>query len=271
MRHYARRLNISLEEAEEVAAEVEHEVLGEDLVLVSYSLVALILVAVAAEKRHVPSSVAAIIIGCLLGLVLRLAGADAAPSLSFLHSVLFFNEEIFLYLLLPPIIFEAGFSLLRRTFFHNLATILTFAVVGTLLTMLIVGTACQLAGSAGWFAVGREDALDFRTPKDAFTFGALISATDPVATLSIMGAFNVDPLMYTLVAGESVLNDAVAIVLVRILNELGAEAFAQPSALLLGATQFLLVSCGSLLVGVGIAVCSSRLLKVWPGAASTRV
>ena len=44
---------------------------------------------------------------------------------------MFFNEEFFLYLLLPPIIFEAGLSLSRHHFFANFATIMLFAVVGT--------------------------------------------------------------------------------------------------------------------------------------------
>jgi len=190
--------------------------------------------------------------------VLRLAGAESAPTL---HSLLFFNEELFLYLLLPPIIFEAGFSLSRQHFFNNLATILLFAVVGTLLTTFVVGQACQIAGSAGLFRTGDEDALDFRVSRDAYTFGALISATDPVATLSIMGAYQVDPLMYTLVAGESVLNDAVAIVLVRILQSLGPAAFEHPSAFLLGVFQFVWVSLGSIAVGVCVALPSAVLLK----------
>lgn len=104
-------------------------------------------------------------------------------------------------ILLPPIIFEAGFSVSRKFFFNNLATILLFAVPGTLLTTFFVGQAVLIAGRAGLFRVGDEDALDFRVSRDAYTFGALISATDPVATLSIMGAYKVDPLMYTLVAG----------------------------------------------------------------------
>lgn len=178
-----------------------------------------------------------------------------------LHGLMFFNEELFMYLLLPPIIFEAGLSLSRHHFFANLATILIFAVFGTLATTAIVGLACQMAGRAGWFAKGSEDALDFRSPKDAFTFGALISATDPVATLSIMGAFKVEPLMFTLVAGESVLNDAVAIVLVRILSELGDAVFDHPAALLSGLGQFVAVSIGSLLVGIGVAAPSALLLK----------
>ena len=264
-----RMLNSSDDEmAAEVEAEQEavieeeeeayHSELGTDLVLLCYSLVALILVAMWAERQHVPSSLAAVLVGAFLGLVLRIAGAESAPSL---HSLLFFDEELFLYLLLPPIIFEAGFSLSRKFFFNNLATILLFAVVGTLLTTFIVGQACQIAGSAGLFRSANQDALDFRVPRDAYTFGALISATDPVATLSIMGAYKVDPLMFTLVAGESVLNDAVAIVLVRILQSLGPAAFKHPSAFLVGVFQFVWVSFGSICVGLLIALPSAVLLK----------
>jgi sodium/hydrogen exchanger 8 len=39
--------------------------------------------------------------------------------------------------------------------------------------------------------------------------GALISATDPVATLSVFAELDVPPLLYNIVFGESVLNDAV--------------------------------------------------------------
>ena len=235
-----------------------HTELGSDLVLLCFSIVALILVAIWAERRHVPSSLAAVLVGAFLGLVLRLAGAESAPNL---HSLLFFDEELFLYLLLPPIIFEAGFSLSRQYFFNNLLTILIFAVLGTLMTTFVVGQACQIFGKAGTFRTGDEDALDFRVSRDAYTFGALISATDPVATLSIMGAYQVDPLMYTLVAGESVLNDAVAIVLVRILQSLGPSAFQSRHGFLLASFQFVWVSIGSILVGLLIALPSAILLK----------
>jgi sodium/hydrogen exchanger 8 len=248
----------AVEAAEEAADEAQHIDDGWGLVLLCYSLVALVLIGIWAERKHVPSSLAAVAVGVFLGLVLRMVGAESAPAL---HSLLFFDEEIFLYALLPPIIFEAGFSISRGFFFNNLATILLFAVVGTILTTFVVGQACQLAGSSGWFRSGSHDALDFRVPRDSYTFGALISATDPVATLSIMGAYRVDPLMYTLVAGESVLNDAVAIVLVRILQSLGPGAFQHPAAFLVGVLQFFAVSLGSLAVAVAVAAPSALLLK----------
>ncbi|GFR79084.1 sodium/hydrogen exchanger [Elysia marginata] len=48
---------------------------------------------------------------------------------------------------------------------------------------------------------------------ESFAFGSLISAVDPVATLAIFQALDVDPILYMLVFGESMLNDAVSIVL----------------------------------------------------------
>ena len=48
---------------------------------------------------------------------------------------------------------------------------------------------------------------------ESFAFGSLISAVDPVATLAIFQAIDVDQILYMLVFGESMLNDAVSIVL----------------------------------------------------------
>ena len=67
--------------------------------------------------------------------------------------------------------------------------------------------------SSNWLWTEVEIGAD--NPMEALLFGALISAVDPVATLAIVGhpELKADPLLYTLVFGESVLNDAVAIVL----------------------------------------------------------
>jgi len=56
------------------------------------------------------------------------------------------------------------------------------------------------------------------TPLEALIFGALISATDPVTVLAIFGSQGADRDLYSLVFGESVLNDAVAIVLYQTLD-----------------------------------------------------
>lgn len=44
-------------------------------------------------------------------------------------------------------------------------------------------------------------------------FGSLISATDPVAVLAIFKEMEADVTLYTLIFGESIFNDAIAIVM----------------------------------------------------------
>lgn len=155
-----------------------HEFLGIDLLVVNVTLIVLIVTAIWAEQRHIPASAAAIVVGALIGGLLRLTGGDMSEIARALPAVGIFNEEIFMYILLPPIIFEAGFSLSKRYFFSNMTTILVFAVLGTLLSTFIVGQMCQWAGVMGFFEADNADALDFRSPHDSYLFGALISATD---------------------------------------------------------------------------------------------
>ena len=64
----------------------------------------------------------------------------------------------------------------------------------------------QFVRSMGWME-GRESFHPTFT--ELLTFGALISATDPVSTLAVFQAKRVDPQLFYLVFGESVLNDAV--------------------------------------------------------------
>ena len=253
--------------APEETAEEEHELLGINLVISAVFLMMVIWLSAAAERRHIPAAFVAIAMGALLGLVLLLTGADAV--IHGVRNLVVFPTELFSYLLLPPIIYEAGFSTAKETFFANLPTILLLAVVGTTVSTCIIGTATHAAGSAGWFRdaspagySAAADPLDFSTPMQSFVFGSLISATDSVATLSVLGSLQCDPTTFTLVFGESVLNDAVAIVFVRILKQMGNVAFDEPwSALRDGTLLFCAVSAGSIAVGAAVSAGSALLLR----------
>nr|XP_054771253.1 sodium/hydrogen exchanger 9-like isoform X1 [Lytechinus pictus] len=129
-----------------------------------------------------------------------------------------FDPEIFFNILLPPIIFYAGYSLKRRHFFRNLGSILTFAFAGTAISFLVVGGIMYLFV----IVIMKETRV---TVQDCLLFGALISATDPVTVLAVFHDLHVDVDMYILVFGESVLNDAVAIVLTRTVEEFSDTAF----------------------------------------------
>ncbi|XP_059507207.1 sodium/hydrogen exchanger 9-like isoform X2 [Stegostoma tigrinum] len=122
-----------------------------------------------------------------------------------------FDSEIFFNVLLPPIIFYAGYSLKKRQFFRNLGSILTYAFVGTAISCIVIG-GIMYGFVRAMISLGQINRHDFYFT-DCLFFGALISATDPVTVLAIFHELNVDMQLYTLLFGESVLNDAVAIVL----------------------------------------------------------
>lgn len=119
-----------------------------------------------------------------------------------------FDPEIFFNIILPPIIFHAGYSLKRKFFFRNLGAILTFAIIGTTMSSFVIGG--LMYGFIHLLPISLKNSFTFL---DTLYFGALISPTDPLSILAIFHDLNVDVNLYALVFGESVLNDAVAIVL----------------------------------------------------------
>ncbi|EDV22043.1 uncharacterized protein TRIADDRAFT_11627, partial [Trichoplax adhaerens] len=147
---------------------------------------------------------------------LRLDSSLAQPSLLDIHfqssssircsKFVVFDPEVFFYVLLPPIIFYAGYDLRRRHFFRNFGSILLFAMIGTTIS-------CFVIGGIMYAFVSRIRSVNGFNFVDCLLFGAMISATDPVTVLAIFHDLHVDSKLYALVFGESVLNDAVAIVL----------------------------------------------------------
>ncbi|XP_012972111.1 sodium/hydrogen exchanger 8 isoform X2 [Mesocricetus auratus] len=93
----------------------------------------------------------------------------------------------------------------KGNFFQNIGSITLFAVFGTTISAFVVG--------GGIYFLGQADVISKLNMTDSFAFGSLISAVDPVATIAIFNALHVDPVLNMLVFGESILNDAVSIVL----------------------------------------------------------
>lgn len=123
-----------------------------------------------------------------------------------------FDPEIFFNVLLPPIIFHAGYSMKKKYFFRNIGSIFTFAFIGTAISTFTVG-------GFMYGVTSMVPSLRNISFIDNLHFGALISATDPVTVLTIFNDLNVDVNLYALVFGESVLNDAVAICFVEALKD----------------------------------------------------
>jgi sodium/hydrogen exchanger 8 len=135
---------------------------------------------------------------------------DAAAEEEVAVSLLSFSNEVFFLFLLPPIIFNSGYHLRKELFFRHITPICMLAVIGTTVSAFAIAFVLQFVKQMGWLE-GREDFHPTFT--ELLTFGALISATDPVSTLAVFQVKRVDPQLFYLVFGESVLNDAVGLVL----------------------------------------------------------
>lgn len=202
---------------------------------------------------YLPESAAAILIGFIVGGFARIV----YPSIEELK-FLTFNSELFFFLLLPPIIFEAAYSLNKHHFFSNFWTICLYAVFGTIISTFIIGYLVYSFGLLDFVHI------DTSSPMEALLFGALISSIDPVATLSIMGnaELNIDVLLYSLIFGESVLNDAVSIVLFKTFLSFydSGKDFTRYSVLYI-LYDFTFVSIGSCLIGIAMGLLCCYLFK----------
>eukprot|EP00240_Pyramimonas_obovata_P000684 CAMPEP_0118922966 /NCGR_PEP_ID=MMETSP1169-20130426/1681_1 /TAXON_ID=36882 /ORGANISM="Pyramimonas obovata, Strain CCMP722" /LENGTH=603 /DNA_ID=CAMNT_0006863895 /DNA_START=409 /DNA_END=2220 /DNA_ORIENTATION=+ len=207
-------------------------------------------------------SSAALLLGCVLGLLVNvvpnrdfLTIIDKEDLLALRESLLF-HDDLFFLVLLPPIIFEAGFNtvptVLRDKFWYNLDAICTYAFLGTFLSSAVVGLGVALSGYLGLCTQ--------LTPLHSLCFGSLISATDPVTTLAIFQELGADLDLYALVFGESVLNDAVAIVLYQ--SMVSFQDISVDSSNIFNAfLQFCNVFGGSLFIGFAVALSTTLVLK----------
>ncbi|KAM6441762.1 sodium/hydrogen exchanger 9 [Liasis olivaceus] len=166
-----------------------------------------------------------------------------------------FDPSIFFNVLLPPIIFHAGYSLKKRHFFRNLGSILAYAFLGTAVSCIVIGL-IMYGFVKALIHINQLKTGDFHFT-DCLLFGSFMSATDPVTVLAIFHELHVDTDLYTLLFGESVLNDAVAIVLTYSIsiyspkenpNTFDAAAFFQSVG------NFLGIFAGSFAMGSAYAV-----------------
>ena len=180
--------DVSTTESAEDLEEELHEFDAETVILICGCMFIALAMGYALHKykfNYLPHSTAAMLLGVVVGgVALGIQEATNSTGESEFNelSVLTFSSEFFFYVLLPPIIFDAGYHFEKKRFFRNFSTIILFAVVGTILSTFVVGFTVY-----GFAVAGVIENVDATSPLEALLFGSLISAVDPVATLSIMG------------------------------------------------------------------------------------
>ncbi|OIW18462.1 hypothetical protein TanjilG_13214 [Lupinus angustifolius] len=197
------------------------------------------------ENRWINESITALLIGLCTGVfILFTTGGKSSH-------ILVFSQDLFFIYLLPPIIFNAGFQVKKKQFFRNFMTIMLFGVVGTLISFCIISL-----GAIHFF-----QKLDIGSLKigDYLAIGAIFSATDSVCTLQVLNQ-DETPLLYSLVFGEGVVNDATSVVLFKAIQNFDLSNIDSTTALqLIG--NFLYLFVASTVLGIFAGLLSAYIIK----------
>ncbi len=196
------------------------------------------MVAIAVRRTRVPYTVALVVVGLAVGSL----GIVEPPKLT---------KELLFALFLPGLVFEAAYNMHAHELRQSWRTVAALAGPGVIaaigLTAAITTWALPAAGLQADFSW-----------RDGLVFAALVSATDPIAVVSLFRKLGVDPRLTTLVEAESLFNDGTSIVaLTLILAYVGGET---ASVWFLSA-RFAAVVCGGALMGGIIGYGITRLAR----------
>lgn len=174
------------------------------LVFVVLALAIGALVRFSLKGTQIPYTVALLILGLIFGLLNRGRWLqEQAPVVSeTLDLVAKIDPHLFLFLFLPTLIFESAFAMEVHLFRRMFTQIAILAVPGLMVATLLTATLVDQMFPAEW---GWSWAM-------CLMFGALISATDPVAVVALLKEVSSRKRLETLIEGESLVNDGTAIV-----------------------------------------------------------
>jgi CPA1 family monovalent cation:H+ antiporter len=162
------------------------------------------------------------------------------------------TPEVILYIILPILIFDAALNIDVKALRRNLLIIIILAVFGLLLSAFVTGI--MVAGATP-LTIGA-----------ALVFGALISATDPVAVIGLFNEIGAPRQLVTIVDGESIFNDATAIVLFTIFMTAIESGVTSVGPLVAnGVGGFFVVLLGGLATGAVIGSVGSLVMRIRKG------
>lgn len=215
--------------------------------------VGLVLVALFANiifrRLRFPCTIGLIFVGLALFKV-----GGMVPSLSILQTIRL-TPNFILYILLPTLIFDAAINLDARELMRNIVPIFLLAAPGVLLATAVTG-----------LLVAKFTVLGLNA---AMLFGALISTTDTAAVIALFNELNAPKRLAMLMDGESLFNDATAIVTFDIIAAIVAASLLLPnpadawsaSTLLNIPGKFLLVFFGGALVGAAVGWVLMQIIR----------
>jgi Na+/H+ antiporter len=196
-----------------------------------------------ARTTSIPHTLLMLLAGLAAGASLKALGTHAhGPLGTALEQAAHVSPHLILFVFLPALVFDSAFSMDYHQFRRHLVTIAVMAVPVLVVNIVLVATLMHaLAGDTWGWSLGL-----------CLVFGAVVSATDPVAVVALFRELGAPKRLGLLVEGESLLNDGTAIVAYSVLSAmvLGAGVMPGPGAVTL---EFLRVVVGGALVGAALA------------------
>ncbi|MBT8137597.1 MAG: cation:proton antiporter [Gammaproteobacteria bacterium] len=207
----------------------------------------------AANRLNFPYTVLLALVGLGLGLILSLLGIASMPGpvgdfFTALHEFEITSEAVF-FIFLPALVFESALSIDVRRLMDDIAPILLLAIVGLLISTFAIGYTIHWTSGMGLVV--------------CLLLGAIVSATDPVAVVAIFKDLGAPKRLAILVEGESLFNDATAIVAFTILSAMLAGT--AQAGVVSGMADFLIVFVGGIVVGYLSAQLCCQVLRLLAG------
>jgi monovalent cation/hydrogen antiporter len=194
-------------------------------------LIVVATLAIVAKKVELPYPVLLVIGGLALGFVPGLPAVQLSPDIVFLF-------------LLPPLLYPSAVFTSWRDFRANLRPILLLAIGLVLLTTVVVAAVAHASTGLPWPA--------------AFVLGAIVSPPDAVAATAITSRLRVPRNIVTVLDGESLVNDATALVAYRFgIAAMMSGTFSLPEAI----GRFVWVALGGTAIGLGVGWLASHVQR----------
>jgi CPA1 family monovalent cation:H+ antiporter len=157
------------------------------------------------------------------------------------------SPNIILFICLPSLIFESAFNLHAKELRNNIKAILFLAIPGLLISTFIIGMITHTLTNISFLY--------------SLLLGSILSATDPVAVISIFKKLGAPKKLTILLEGESLFNDATSIVTSKIILTIAVSSTFTSQHVWTGIEHFFIEFLGGLLVGSSIALLIGWILS----------
>ncbi len=191
------------------------------------------------EKLSFPYTAALLVFGIISQLVIEHFGFDNALSLA---------PNFIYFILLPLLLFDSAMKINFHQFRLHFKTITFLTTFGLMFSVFVIGVATSLV-----LGIPLVYGL---------LFGAIVSSTDPIAVVAIFKSLRAPKRLSLLIEGESMFNDATAVILFRFIAAMviGTAAFSYTDVLM-SLSNFIYIFVGSIVFGAAMGYLSTQIIK----------